>query len=589
MIFSNFLFLILVLLILNMVPEAIPGETFLDPVYAFWCGLGLYGVLLALIVLQNYVLRMRLWHLKNKLFMLVNIEVLFFLLTYHYIFVAHRIMTNGYYFFVYSFTLLLYFLALGIFYVSTQLFQSPFHRWKHALHHASLQIRFLIPFIIPFVLFSILIDLLNLYPNTALHDFLYNQSDSPWGSFLLFLASMVFIGIMMIFLPAFIQWIWGCEPLHQQPLKQELEDLCQRAHFKHAGMKIWTIFNQSMTAAIIGIVPRFRYVMFTKGLLNNLPNNLIVAILAHEIGHSYRKHLLIFPFILFGMIIAIGLFSSWFTTGLVQYLNLKSYVSGSDFWASLSPFAVFVPFAIIMALYFRYIFGYFSRIFERQADLHCFLVDVPTNDMIDALDKIAIAAGHSHHHPSWHHYSIQQRMDFLRAAEKDSSKINRHHKRVKRSLWIYLVCLITSCLLLFAPFFNHWNEQFNNSFNGWITSAIREKAADKLIGKYQLTTNDEKVRKAITNGLKHIDATAPGVAEYYTARTLYHAGDLSTSMTLMTGALKSVNTAELHSKALILYRQLAFSLLKRAKDKPELASQTLELEAALYAFQKKTR
>lgn len=594
MIFSNFLFLILVLLILNMAPEAIPNAEYLDVTYAFWCGIGLYALTLSLIVIQNFFLRKRLWYIKNKLFMLVNIELLFFLLTYHYIFAAHRIMEKLSFSFIYFFSILLYFVAIAVFYISALKLQSPHSRLKYAWQQSILQLRFLLPFVIPFLFFSILIDLLKLSDSSFIQDYLFNQNDSPFGSFLLFATSLVFIGVMMIFLPAFIQWMWACEPLTRQPIKQELEDLCTKAKFKHAGMKIWTIFNQSMTAAIIGIVPRFRYVMFTNRLLDSMPNRLTVAVLAHEIGHSYRKHLLLFPFILFGMIVGIGLFSMWFTPGLIHYLNLKYLLSHSSFWENLAPFAIFVPFAILMALYFRYIFGYFSRIFERQADLHCYQVDIPPEDMVEALDHLGTATGNTHSHPSWHHYSIQQRIDFLRTTEHNASLINKHHRRVKRSLVLYLIILVINFLILFAsqlnfaPFtqINQWNESLSHNFTGWVTSPLRKQAAEDYIHKYNLPQNDA-VQHALAKGLMHMDAANPGIAEFYAALELFHSKEFSASMTLLSAALRQVNPVELRPKALHSFRQLAIALIKQAQDKPELAAQSLELESALHVFQKK--
>ncbi len=43
--------------------------------------------------------------------------------------------------------------------------------------------------------------------------------------------------LIMIFLPFFIQKIWQCKPLEEGHLKNRLDRLCQKAHFKHGGMK----------------------------------------------------------------------------------------------------------------------------------------------------------------------------------------------------------------------------------------------------------------------------------------------------------------------------------------------------------------
>lgn len=95
-----------------------------------------------------------------------------------------------------------------------------------------------------------------------------------------------------------------------------------------------------------------------------------------------------------------------------------------------------------MAVYFRYVFGYFSRIFERQADLHVFKLNIPASDMVEALDILGESAGNIHNEPNWHHYGIQQRMDFLNRADRDRSLIAKHAWRVRLSLVAYFILLI---------------------------------------------------------------------------------------------------------------------------------------------------
>ena len=68
--------------------------------------------------------------------------------------------------------------------------------------------------------------------------------------------------------------------------------------------------------------------------------------------------------------------------------------------------------------------------------------------MIDALEAVAHASG-GYDTPNWHHYSIKQRIDFLKACEGNPSLIQAHHKKVKRTLIAYFVLLIL-LLITFA-------------------------------------------------------------------------------------------------------------------------------------------
>jgi len=450
--FTNLIFLILVMLLVNIAFEISTNAWIAAPIPAFLAGMGLYVALLGLIFVQDKLNKRFLRLGKNVVLGLVNIEIIGFLAVFHFILGAHRIF-DYIPLLAYSdtlktvFSLLLYFSALGFYhYISPE---SP--HLKPSLTQALQPIRLILPFAVPFLLFTLLLDLAQLIPNKAVQDVLSSNNENLIGSFILFLVSLVFMALALVFLPPLIVWIWQCRPLEDSPLKERLDDLCKRAHFRHAGMQTWTVLNYTLTAAIVGIVPRLRYVMFTKRLLQELSPEAIEAILAHEIGHSYRRHLMIFPLIIFGMIVCTGLFSLFFGNAMNAWFELQMRAHPSQLWALSYPLAVFIPYAVIIWLYFRYVFGMFSRLFERQADLHGFELQIPPQTMIEALNDVAIATGFTHLHPNWHHYSIQERMDFLRKATKNPQVIREHHSRTRWMLFSYLIILCVATAVLIAP------------------------------------------------------------------------------------------------------------------------------------------
>lgn len=95
-----------------------------------------------------------------------------------------------------------------------------------------------------------------------------------------------------------------------------------------------------------------------------------------------------------------------------------------------------------MGLYYRIVYGLFSRLFERQADLHVFALGVPPEAMIEALDNVGIGTGFTHLVPNWHHYRIKERIDFLKQAMLDPSLVAKHHRKVWIALGIYLGLLL---------------------------------------------------------------------------------------------------------------------------------------------------
>ncbi len=328
---------------------------------AFLISLGLYALFLLGITFQNWWVSRQ----RNRSFWLVivNLELVVFLMIYFFVLGGDRLFQ--------SWESINALIALGFYFGGLTLFHYTFLKGKHLLRktEAARQMKLIIPFGVPFLCIVILLDFLSLLPTL-------------WQDAALIATSVVIFMGMLFFLPTMICKSWGCIPLQDQESLQRLEALCTKAGFKHAGILEWTVMNHTPTAAIIGILPWFRYVLFSRYLIHALPEEAIDAILVHEIGHSQRKHMIIYPFIILGMTVAtafIGLVFDWTLTD----------------WHHpyYRPIALFLCYALVLALYFRIIFGYFSRMFERQADLHILQVNLPIQDMITALDEVGIHSG----------------------------------------------------------------------------------------------------------------------------------------------------------------------------------------------------
>jgi len=64
-----------------------------------------------------------------------------------------------------------------------------------------------------------------------------------------------------------------------------------------------------MTAGVMGLLPKFRYILVTDSLLDILSKEELNAVMAHEIGHIKYKHILFYILFLLGyMALSIGLF-----------------------------------------------------------------------------------------------------------------------------------------------------------------------------------------------------------------------------------------------------------------------------------------
>ena len=296
-------------------------------------------------------------------------------------------------------------------------YRDTFSSQKKAIH----AVQFIAPFTMPFLIATAFVDL-----------FGENLAGTGPGATIAFISVIL---LTMIFLPPVIVWVWNRPPLKNDTLTARLDVICHRTHFTHAGYRIWTIAEDSITAAIVGLIGRFRYILFTKKLIEKMPEASLEAILAHEIGHNKRKHLWIYPWILFGMLVFASAASDLAFFVVSRYTDLPQ-----EFWL----YAELAAFITAMALYFRFVFGFFSRLFERQADLYVYEAGVDPNSLIEAFQLLARALGNSENDPSWHHFSIRERIDFLRETQENPSLIGRHHRNVYICLAIFTIILITT-------------------------------------------------------------------------------------------------------------------------------------------------
>jgi STE24 endopeptidase len=441
--FTHIFFLILALLLMNSLPE-----TSAPAVHSAWSAFGisllLYIGLCSTFFFQYPFLKKLFKRKPSFILFIINIELLAYLSVYQYLLDAgrlfHRIpFMQNMHFPNILWELSLYLGGLGLFYALSFVKFYSYSISETRFYYAQRQLQLLIPFFLPFVIITLVLDIFN-----ALVSSQVSAKTLEWmsASFSLFIAILLFI-----FLPYFLQKIWKCKPLPAGTLNNRLTMICQKSGFKHAGMKTWTVMHDQLTAGIMGVISPFRYVMFTERLLKELSTESIEAILAHEIGHNTHRHLLFYPFIVGGIIPLTGIFFYFFSAPLSYILTQEKgwplSVAG-NFFHTLKIFSFY---ALITLGYFRGMFGFFSRLFERQADLHVFKVGLPLESMINALEAVAYANG-DYATPNWHHYSIKERVEFLKSCLLNPLLIERHHRKVKKALVIYFALFATALTFL---------------------------------------------------------------------------------------------------------------------------------------------
>jgi len=101
-------------------------------------------------------------------------------------------------------------------------------------------------------------------------------------------------------------------------------------------------------------------------------------------------------------------------------------------------------------LFIRFVIGFLSQNFERQADCHAF-ERYGISPISTALLKVSWLNGINPELDNWHHYGIRQRIDFLSICVKKPEMLQKHHRHVSRiKLWctVLLVALLGANYML---------------------------------------------------------------------------------------------------------------------------------------------
>lgn len=299
------------------------------------------------------------------------------------------------------------------------------------------QIAFAAPVLMPWLLLSGVEDLINILPLEAPRKLLAT-TEGQVGYFLIFLLGTA------VFAPLLIRRFWGCHSMGDDPARWRIEALCRRAGLGYADILYWPIFEGRMiTAGVMGLVGRFRYILVTRALIDMLHPVEVDAVIAHEIGHVKRFHIPFYlaffiGYMLLSLTVVDSVLYGIIATGPVSRFLLDSGVDTGYLFPTV--FAVGNIGSFL--LYFRYIFGYFMRNFERQADGYVYTLFDSARPLIATFEKIALTSGQSPEKPNWHHFSIAERIRHLLRCEGNPAWITRHDRKVRWSIATYLVLVI---------------------------------------------------------------------------------------------------------------------------------------------------
>lgn len=209
---------------------------------------------------------------------------------------------------------------------------------------------------------------------------LMNGTGEHWWLYLWF-AWMAFTLVMMWAYPAFIAPLFNkFTPLEDEQLKARVEGLLARCGFKSQGIYVMDGSRRSGhgNAYFTGLGNNKRIVFFDT-LLDTLNEDQIEAVLAHELGHFRRKHVVKNMVVMAGLsLVSLALLGwasaqSWFYTGLG--------VSTESSAMALVLFMLVIP---VFGFFLHPVMTSLSRKYEFEADAYAASVS-NSEDLISAL------------------------------------------------------------------------------------------------------------------------------------------------------------------------------------------------------------
>ncbi len=221
------------------------------------------------------------------------------------------------------------------------------------------------------------------FPMLALILWLMDNAGEMWWLYV-WMTWFGFSLFMMWFYPAFIAPLFNkFRPLDNVELRTRIEALLTRNGFASQGIYVMDGSTRSThgNAYFTGMGGNKRIVFFDT-LMNELTNEEIEAVLAHELGHFKCNHIkkriailgvmFLAGFALLGWLID----QPWFYTGLG--------VSSASTWMALTLFMMVIP---VFTFFTQPLFSYYSRRHEFEADNFA-AAQGRTADLIQALVKL---------------------------------------------------------------------------------------------------------------------------------------------------------------------------------------------------------
>jgi Zn-dependent protease with chaperone function len=213
--------------------------------------------------------------------------------------------------------------------------------------------------------------------------------------------------LLALALPFLLEHVWETAPLPEGSQRAALLALAREAGFGAPRLRVWRTGHQVANAAILGLTKTNCTVLFSDQLLAHLPPSELAAVFAHEMGHAVRSH--------------VPLFIAW-----VLAAFLLGDLAANALFADEPVLAGVVMLGFLAAWFAG--FSWLSKRCELQADLHALDLLGETHTLIAALERVG---GRLRDVAGWRHFSVAERVRFLKHAQADPSVAARLHRTIR--------------------------------------------------------------------------------------------------------------------------------------------------------------
>lgn len=251
------------------------------------------------------------------------------------------------------------------------------------------------------------------------------------------LGSLLGLGFMVLLLCAVLPVVFRLlmSTTRQLPghLADDLRQTASRLGFPPQSLLAMDTGFRMVNAALVGPLPRPRYLVLTDGLMSVLDPQALRGVVAHEVGHARAGH----PGLLLLVFGALPLLS-------LQPLFIGFAEAGTVMLITLSVLALAVAWTVLRALAHR---------FEFEADLLSAEALGGAQPCIDALRRVGALSPQSIHRASLRHPSEQRRIACLLGWESDLVFRRRFKQAGKRlRQWITVATAVVLVVAIWAQF-----------------------------------------------------------------------------------------------------------------------------------------